>query len=92
MAERDSFVFYRSFYESLKELPDENQLEIYKAIMEFALNQNEIELSNLSKAIFTLIKPQLEANYKKYINGKKAKRKQNGSKSKAKCKQNESKT
>ena len=78
--ERDSFIFYRSFYESIKALPEENQLEIYNAIMEFALNQNEIEISNLSKAIFILIKPQLEANYKRFINGSKAKRKQNGSK------------
>jgi len=78
--ERDSFIFYRSFYESVKVLPEENQLEIYNAIMEFALNQNEIEISNLSKAIFILIKPQLEANYKRFINGRKAKRKQNRSK------------
>lgn len=80
MAERDSFIFYRSFYESLKELPSENQLEIYNAIMEFGFNQNEVELSSLSKAIFTLIKPQLEANYKRFLNGTKAKRKQNRSK------------
>lgn len=78
--ERDSFIFYRSFYESIKALPEENQLEIYNAIMEFALNQNEIKICDLSKAIFILIKPQLEANYKRFVNGNKAKRKQNGSK------------
>ena len=92
MAERDSFVFYRSFFESIKKLPEENQLEIYNAIMEFALNQNQVELSPLGEAIFNLIKPQLEANYKRFMNGTKAKQKQNGSKTEANNKQTESKT
>lgn len=78
--ERDSFIFYRSFYEAIKEIPDEEQLNIYKAITEYALNQNEIEITGVSKAIFTLVKPQLDANFQKYLNGKKAKRKQNRSK------------
>lgn len=77
---RDSMVFYRSFYEALKELPLEQKGVIYDAIFEYSLNFNEVGLSGLNYAIFTLIKPQLEANNKKYHNGKKAKRKQNGSK------------
>lgn len=78
--ERDSFIFYRSFYESIKEIPEEEQLKVYKAITEYALNQNELELTGIAKAIFTLIKPQLDANYQKFLNGSKAKRKQNTSK------------
>lgn len=78
--ERDSFIFYKSFYESIKEIPEEEQLKVYKAISEYALYQNEIELSGISKAIFTLIKPQIDANYQKFLNGKKVKRKQNRSK------------
>lgn len=74
--ERDSFIFYRSFYESIKEIPEGEQLKVYKAITEYALNQNEVELTGIAKAIFTLIKPQLDANYQKFLNGKKAKRKQ----------------
>ncbi len=84
---RDSFIFYRSFYESIKELPEENQLEVYKAISNYALNQEEFELTGISKAIFSLIKPQLDANYKKYENGKQKK-----SKTEAKQKQSRSKT
>lgn len=84
---RDSFIFYRSFYESIKELPEENQLKVYKAISNYALNQEEIELDGISKAIFSLIKPQLDANYKKYENGKQKK-----SKTEAKDKQEKSKT
>ena len=83
---RDSFIFYRSFYEAISELPKENQADTYDAIMQYALNQKEIELTGISKAIFSLVKPQLDANYKKYENGKQKK-----SKKEAKVKQNERK-
>lgn len=83
---RDSFIFYRSFYEAIKEVPEDAQLQIYKAISIYALEQEEIELTGIAKAIFSLVKPQLDANYKKYENGKQTK-----SKTKAKDKQNKSK-
>ena len=84
---RDSFIFYRSFYEAISELPKENQADTYDAIMQYALNQEEKELTGISKAIFSLVKPQLDANYKKYENGKQKK-----SKTEAKHKQTKSKT
>ena len=83
---RDSFIFYRSFYEAISELPKENQADSYNAIMRYALDQEEIELTGISKAIFSLVKPQLDANYKKYENGKQKK-----SKTEAKTKQAKSK-
>ncbi len=83
---RDSFIFYRSFYEAISELPKENQADSYNAIMRYALDQEEIELTGISKAIFSLVKPQLDANYKKYENGKQKK-----SKTEAKQKQAKSK-
>ena len=83
---RDSFIFYRSFYEAISELPKENQADTYNAIMQYALYQKEIELTGISKAIFSLVKPQLDANYKKYENGKQKK-----SKTEAKQKQTKSK-
>ncbi len=84
---RDSFIFYRSFYEAIKEVPENAQLQIYKAISIYALEQEEIELTGIAKAIFSLVKPQLDANYKKYENGKQTK-----SKLKANGKQTKSKT
>lgn len=90
METRDSFIFYRSFYEAIKEIPEEEQLKVFKAITEYALNQNEIEIEGVSKAIFTLIRPQLDANFQKYLNGKKSK--QNKSKSEASYKQSKSKS
>ena len=71
MAEKDSFVFYASFYEALQDLKDKDRLKIYDAICELALNNNEIKMSGLAKTIFTLIRPQILANKKRYENGKK---------------------
>jgi len=88
---RDSSIFYRSFYEAINELPDLNKLEVYTAIFEYSFNFNEIELSGLSKTIFTLIKPQLEANKKRFENGTKPKSKPEKSKTEAKQKQKISK-
>lgn len=68
---RDGIVFYKSFYESISELPEENVLNIYNAIFRYAFFDEEPELSGIEKAIFTIIKPQIDANNKKYENGKK---------------------
>jgi hypothetical protein len=89
---RDSTIFYRSFYEAIKELPEVNQLEIYNAIFEHSLNLKKPELTGLSKTIYTLIQPQVEANLKRYTNGNKPKKKQTESESEAKVKQEESKS
>lgn len=68
---RDSFIFYKSFYESIKELDPKDQVQIYNAIFEYEFYKIEPELSGVCKSIFTLIIPQLEANNKRYENGKK---------------------
>lgn len=85
---RDSMIFYRSFFEAIKELPIESKANVFEAVFEYGLNFKEIELSGIDKTIFTLIKPQLDANIKKYNNGKKQKK----SKTEAKEKQKKSKT
>lgn len=89
---RDSMIIYRSFYEAIKELPKENQAEVWNAVYELGLNGETIQLKGISKTIFTLIAPQIEANYKKFVNGSKPKTKQNESKTEAKEKQTRSKT
>ena len=89
-SERDSMVIYRSFFEAIRELPKEDQATVWNAVFELGFNFNQVELSGLPKTIFTLIKPQLEANIKKWENGKI--KKQNSSKTEAKGKQNSSKT
>jgi hypothetical protein len=88
---RESTVFYRSFYEAIKELDAELQAVVYSAIFEYALNFNEVELKGVAKTVFTLIKPQLDANQKRFENGNKPKVKQVISKQEAKPKQETSK-
>ena len=85
-------VIYRSFYDAIKELPEKNQLEILKQIFEFGLDGIESELTGISKTIWILIKPNLEANRTKWESGCKAKNKQNRSKTEAKQKQEISET
>ena len=68
---RDSIVFYRSFYEAIKEIPLEEQGVVYNAIYGYALDGVEPELTGIAKAIFLLVKPQIDANNTRYENGKK---------------------
>lgn len=63
-------VIYRSFYEALKDLPESTRLQVWDAICELGLNGVEVELSGLSKTIFTLIKPQIDANNRRAVAGK----------------------
>ena len=93
---RDSFIFYRSFYQSAKKLPKEDKAELFDAICSYALDGESMDLSVVPEAIFTVIQPNLDANRKRWQNGCKpkkeikdinleiskpeAKRKQNGSK------------
>lgn len=66
---RDSFVFYRSFYEAIRRQPKKVQADIYNAIAEYALNGNEPQ-DDKSFSMFYLIKPQIDANNQRYENGK----------------------
>ncbi len=69
---RDSFIFYRSFYEAIKDLPRDVQGEIYTAIMEYSLYGNKTDgLKPIAHSIFTLMKPQIDVNNKRFENGKK---------------------
>ena len=69
MTERNSFIFYRSFFEAINGLKKEDQLEIYKAIAEYSLNFNEPTFKGIKLTVWTLIVPQLKANNKKFVNG-----------------------
>ena len=61
----DNVVFYRSFYEAIKEFNESEQLKIYDSIFNFAFNGKEAELEGMPKAIFKIVKPLLLSNLKK---------------------------
>ena len=68
---RDSFVFYRSFFDAISEMDDKERLFMYEAIIAYALDGKEPKLSGLGlyKVIWTFVKPLLDANWKRYFNG-----------------------
>jgi hypothetical protein len=66
---RNSFIFYRSFFETIGDLNDVDQLEIYRAIAEYSLNDKSVNLTGFPKTIFRLIEPQLQANKRRFKNG-----------------------
>lgn len=68
---RKQFTFYRSYYEAICSLPKREQTAVVQAICGFALNGTEPELTGVSAAIFSLIRPTLEASAKKAESGKK---------------------
>lgn len=69
---RDSFIIYKSFIEAGEQISKKNdRLLFYEAIFKFALFGETSELNGISKAMFTLVKPQLEANHRRFENGKK---------------------
>lgn len=90
MIKKDSFIVYRSFYIGLKALTNKDRLQLYDAIFEYGLNSTEIDLKPLPKAMFLMIKPQLQANHRKFINGSKGGRPANQKITKAEPNHNQS--
>lgn len=68
---RDGFVFYRSFFESFEDLSKKDKLILFDALCNYALNDIVPELTGTTNAIFKLLKPQVDANNRRYENGKK---------------------
>ena len=67
----ESYVFYQSFHEAGKNLPMEQYGELMFILNEYALYKNEPEIDNpIIKAMFMLIKPQIEANWRRREKGK----------------------
>ncbi len=69
---RESFIFYKSFYEAIEELDDKKRLKMYDSICKLALKNEKIDdLNGICKQLFVLIEPQISANNKRYEDGKK---------------------
>lgn len=72
--DRQSFIFYRSFYEAARYLPDKDRLKILDGILSYSLDWDEpIFESNewMLVSFWTLILPQIDANIRRYENGSK---------------------
>lgn len=69
---RESFVFYRSFYEAIEKLPDDQQLKVYKALANYALNGIDENIEGVAGAMLICFRPQIDANNRRYKNTCKA--------------------
>lgn len=68
----NSFLFYRSFYEAICDLPDEQQLKLFHAICEYGLYEKEnSQLPGIANTVWKLIVPNLRASRIKRLNGRK---------------------
>ena len=68
----ESFVFYGSFGKALENLPAEQYKECMQAIIRYAIDGEEPESSDpMVSVVFTLVKPQLDANANRRENGNK---------------------
>lgn len=72
---KESFIFFASFDEALRELPDKSRLKVYDAVCDYALRGIEADFNGIEKAIFTLIKAQIDRRNQRVENGKKGGRK-----------------
>lgn len=70
----ESYVFYKSFAETLDCLNNEQYGAFMRAVNNYALFDIEPELNGILKMLFVLIKPQIDANAKKrdfgYLGGR----------------------
>lgn len=67
--EKESFVFYKSFFEAIRKLKAAEKVKVYDAICELALEEKDSELTGMADIVFTLIRPQIKANNQKFKNG-----------------------
>ena len=68
---RNSFVFYDSFYRAMNYLTEEEKIEYIYAICNYSLYDIRIEMSPKIEGMFELVKAQIDANIKKREDGKK---------------------
>ena len=67
----ESYVFYASFDEAIRELPDKSRLRVYDAVSDYALRGIEPDFNGMEKAIFILIKTQIDRRNKRVEIGRK---------------------
>lgn len=75
--ERESMVFYKSFMVATDDLEPELYKTVIKMVLHYAMEGKEPEGDTIAKAFFSLIKPQIDANNRRYANGKQGGRKSN---------------
>ena len=93
---RNSFVFYDSWWEAIKNLPRDVQGDVLTAIIEYGLTgETTGQLKPIAKAMLAMAKTQIDINNQRFENGKKGgrgKAKDNQTETKQKPNKNQTKT
>ena len=67
----DKFTFFRSYWEAIEELNEQETGKLIKAMCQYVFKEEEPNVSGKTKMCFSLMKPYLDANIKKSNEGKK---------------------
>lgn len=86
MENRNQFTFYRSYYDAIRMLPKRDQAAVLLAVCAYALNGVEPDVDGTASAIFTLIRPTLDAGRRKAEGGKKGSPSKDSIKTSERCK------
>ena len=98
---RETCVFYASWFDAIETMPEAAQSEAYRAVLSYALRGEETAKQGaMTKLIMAMVKPVIDSNNKRYENGCKGGRpkaekpnhNQNETKTKPNHNQNETKT
>ena len=89
---RDGMVFYRSFYEAVKELPPDEFKRCVTALLDYGLDGTEPKTDGIEKTVYIMAKPQIDKNNQRYTNGKAGGRKSNQTEIKAEPNNNQTVT
>lgn len=65
----ESMIIYRSFMEALDNLEPDDYKATMQAILHYGMDGEEPDLKGIGKAIFTMARPQIDANAKRRLNG-----------------------
>lgn len=72
--ERESMVFYKSFFEAIDSLPEEEQAKCYRAVINYGLTGEEPEKGTLGYTMWLAFRKQIDVNQKRFENSKKRKK------------------
>lgn len=90
---RESFVFYRSFFEALKGFSDEQKGKCYSALANYALNGSTPDAGDpVVTLFFAMARAQVDANNQRYENGRRGGRPKNLEITETKPKNNQEQT
>jgi len=70
MEKREGFVFYKSWFDSIKTMSESDQLFMFKKIVAYGTGE-DYDLPNHLMVFWYLIQPQIDSNNKKYKDGSK---------------------